>query len=109
MLNQDMNKLKVLPSECRIETAGKTFSPVIQRSDSFDNGLFSDSAYVFKAGTRLHLLLKYHIAEIPTEWKLSMDWLLVDAANPNEHTENWRKLIYTDLTFKPIEISTEEN
>jgi hypothetical protein len=107
MVNQDANSLKVLRSKCNINALGRVYSPASHFSDSFESGHLPDSTYIFKPGTRLHLLLKYYIPEKLDKWELDMDWLLVDATKVHATTETWKRLLQTDLVFRPAIIGIE--
>jgi hypothetical protein len=97
MLNQGAHGIKVLLNESNVKIDGKTYVVVDHFSDSFENGRLPDVAYMFKPGTRLHLLLKYYVPSAVSRWSLSNDWLLVH--KPNAKADTWREWLHADVKF----------
>jgi hypothetical protein len=106
LLNQDANVLKVLIDQCKVKASGNSYSPLSHFSDSFESGHFPDNTYLFKSGTRLHLLLKYYIPEKLDKWEFSMDWLLVNARS-GAGADRWVKLLYSDVKFKDSPVNKD--
>jgi hypothetical protein len=95
MLNEDSYPLKIIPEKCVTKIFGESYAPVNIFSDSFKDGQFPGSAYVFSPGTRLHLRLKYFIPRAMDKCTLTNDWLLVRTDG-----NNWKKLLFTDFAFR---------
>jgi hypothetical protein len=104
MLNEDRQPLRIIPQKCAVNVSGTRLLPVYHFSDSFDNGHLPDSAYIFKPGTRLHLMLKYYVPHELDSWSLDTDWLLI--SRNSQHT-SWNKLIFTDLKFRESLLSKD--
>jgi hypothetical protein len=103
MLNEDTLSLKVIPAKCLAEIPGNSYAPCYIFSDTFTSGNLPDSAYIFKPGTRLHLLLKYHIPEKFDHWEFNSNWLLMKNKIKSPQ-EAWRKLLCSNLRFKQLSV-----
>ncbi len=104
LLNEDSRSLKVLLPACKVDVAGRTYSPIYHFSDTFESGQLQDSAYIFKPGTRLHLLLKYYIPERTEQFEFNKDWLLIRSGKKEE---DWAALFYKDMHFKESSITSD--
>jgi hypothetical protein len=102
MLNEDSYRLKIIPSKCVVKLAGQQVKPSSHFSDTFDEGHFPDSAYIFKPGTRLHLQLKYCVPEKFESLTMDNDWLLV---NTGVNPDRWANLLFDDLKLKEFKTS----
>lgn len=105
MLNQGSQSIKVSLSNSTIDAAGAKYALADHFSDSFDSGRLPDSTYIFKPGTRLHLLLKYSIPFDMNQWKLADSWLSVH--NNRASKDAWSKLFYDDISFKESSITKD--
>jgi hypothetical protein len=99
MLNQSPHRLDVIVAKSKVKVSGRMLKPCKYFSDSFGNGTI-DSIYAFKPGTRLHLLLKYHITEKFDRWQLMTDWLMISGTKSRT-----AKLMYTDISFRESSIT----
>jgi hypothetical protein len=99
MLNQSPHRLDVIAARSEVKVSGRILKPCKYFSDSFGNGTI-DSIYAFKPGTRLHLLLKYHVTEKFDRWQLMTDWLAIYGAK--SRTAN---LMYTNISFRESSIT----
>lgn len=104
LLNEDSRSLKVLLPACKVDVAGRTYLPMHHFSDTFENGQLPDSAYMFKPGTRLHLLLKYYIPESTDQFEFDKDWLLI---RNGIREDEWVRLFYKDLHFRESPITSD--
>jgi hypothetical protein len=105
LLNQDLHNLKIEPEKAIVISEGRNFNAVSLYSDSFDNGKLPGS-YIFKPGTRLHMLLKYYVPGKIDRWQLSNDWIMVNSNDPKEKNA-WVKLLYRDLSFEESSITKD--
>lgn len=107
MLNQDSRSLKILLSNSTIKAMDETYSLSNHFSDSFENGRLPDSIYIFKPGTRLHLLLKYYIPDKFDRFELNTDWVLVYNNEAKLQSKEWLKLFCRNISFKESSITKD--
>jgi hypothetical protein len=107
MLNQGSHNIQVSLENSTVKISDQTFSANNHFSDSFVNGRLPDSTYIVKPGTRLHLLLKYHVPFKVDRWELSNNFILLHDRNAAGTVKEWKNLLYRDLSFKESMITRD--
>ena len=104
LLNQSTHTLDVIRDRCAVKISGNTFKPCHFTSDSvFENNM--DNVYLFKPGTRLHLNLKFCIAEEIDQWALVRDWLLIHQSGSAGGMSVAIPFLHSDIVFRKSSIT----
>jgi len=98
IVNMGTEKLKVLLNKFGVSDEDHTYYPFQMLSEFFNYSQVIDSSSILNQGARFNLLLRYVIPGKISQYKLNMDWLLIQ--NTDEiKKDDYRRLIYRDLTF----------
>jgi hypothetical protein len=105
LLNNGIEKIKVILNKFTINIAGHEYRPISAQSEFFNYNQIVDSAILLDQGARFVLSLKYCIPENYEQYELGSNWLLVQDNLSMKSDIKFQELLHSNLLFKRCSIT----